>query len=860
MRNVSVLVQGPSGSHFVQHVLTVQDLSLPIQSLPDNLVKHVKESNRVDLLPYKEVQPKLLLGQDNWKLIVTRELQEVKGHDLALSRSLLGWAVHGLVGSRSDWNKTSIACSRNGAGVFSIGQCGDNKGLDELIRLYFQLDDFGVRVDTRPKSVHDHALTTLKETSYYAGIAWITGLLWNSNSTPRIESITTAKKRLFSLEKKLDRNPDYASRYYKEMERLIRDGYAEKVEENTQSTRVWYLPHFGVQNASKPGKLRIVFDAAAKTAGICLNDQLESGPDLLQPLPGVLLRFRQYAVACKADIKDMFLRVKVRKEDRDAQRFLWRGHDREREPEVFAMTCLIFGAKSSPCSAIYVKNRNAEDYINSQPDAYRSITTNSYMDDYLVSRKSAQGLIDLVRDVTRINARANFEMHGWASNDGVVKEAAAMGKSVKEGVEMRLCDRGGEKVLGLYWDTKIDELRFRVDMNKIPAEVAHRRRKPTKREYLRVIMSIFDPLGFLVPFTIKSKILMQKIWRSGIGWDEPLRDEENIGWLSWLRTLHVVNESRVPRCLVTTVSGHLLAQLHVFCDASLEAYAAAAYIRIEGENPPSSTILIMAKSRVAPLKPLSVPRLELQAALLAARLANTITEELDIEFHRRFLWSDSATVLRWIKGEPRTRQVFVAHRLGEIGELTKSSDWRWVPSDQNVADIATRWNNGASCDSTSWYFGPEFLRKSERYWPVEKPLEEAQKATIDETEARKTFVYTTSSHEPAGFPLAINILGWQGLLIMARRVQSAVNRWKGRSRNPISVESTVAAERYWYRKVQADYFSEELSAIKNNKSVSKASKIANLRLYLDECGILRASGRATKIHEADFNNYPIILE
>ncbi|XP_076626466.1 uncharacterized protein LOC143344360 isoform X2 [Colletes latitarsis] len=326
------------------------------------------------------------------------------------------------------------------------------------------------------------------------------------------------------------------------------------------------------------------------------------------------------------------------------------------------------------------------------------------------------------------------------------------------------------------------------------------------------------------------------------------------------KTLQVVNGSRVLRCLVTTVSGHLLAQLHVFCDASLEAYAAAAYIRIEVEKAPTSTILIMAKSRVAPLKPLSVPRLELQAALLAARLANTITEELDIEFHRRFLWSDSTTVLWWIKGEPRTRQVFVAHRLGEIGEITKSSEWRWVPSSQNPADIATRWNNGAFCDSTSWYFGPEFLRKSERYWPVEKPLDEKQKATIDETEARKTFVYTTSSHEPAGFPLAINILGWQGLLIVVRRVQSAVNRWRGRPRNLISVESIVAAEQYWYRKIQADHFSEELSAIKNNKPVSKASKIANLQPYIDECGILRASGRATKIHEAEFNNYPIILE
>ncbi|XP_076398077.1 uncharacterized protein LOC143266403 [Megachile rotundata] len=856
---VSVSVRGSSVPYLVKHMTAVPELNLPSQSLPDHVVEHVRKTNLVDLIPYKQARPQLLLGQDNWPLIVTRELQEVKGYDLALSRSLLGWTLHGIVNTHSGADKASVACLKDGEDDSSTEDEGNPVTLDKLIKLYFQLDDFGVRVDTKPKTGHDHALATLKDTSHFIGNAWETGLLWNPNGVPEIDSITTARKRLFMLEKKLDRNPGYAALYYKEMGRFFFNGYAEKVERETQNRRVWYLPHFGVQNVNKPGKLRIVFDAAAKTAGISLYDQLESGPDLLKPLPGVLLRFRQYAVACKADIKDMFLRLKIRKEDRDAQRFLWRGHDRKKEPEIFVMSSLIFGAKSSPTSAIYIKNKNAEDYAHSHPDACRSITMNSYMDDYLVSQKSAQDLIHLVRDVTRINARANFEMHGWASNDTTVVAAAGREPAKDEG-ELKLCDRGGEKVLGLYWDTKLDELGFKIDMNKVPAEVIRGSRKPTKREYLRVIMSIFDPLGFLVPFTIKSKILMQQIWRSGIGWDDPLRDEENVGWLAWLRTLRLINQSRIPRCLVPTTSDLATAQLHVFCDASLEAYAAVAYIRITTEGSVASVNLIMAKSRVAPLKPLSVPRLELQAALLAARLAKTITEELDIKFHQRFLWSDSVTVLRWIKGEHRMRQVFVAHRLGQIGEISETCEWRWVPSSQNPADIATRWNNRASEEPNVWNLGPEFLRKSESEWPVEKPLDEVKKKTIDEMEMRKAFVYFTESYQLPTFPLALRLLGWQGLLIVARRIQSVISRWKGRTRELPSVTSISTAERYWYRIIQADCFHEEMTAIRCNKELKKTSKIANLRPHIDEHGILRATGRVTKIHEDEFNNFPIILE
>ena len=267
---------------------------------------------------------------------------------------------------------------------------------------------------------------------------WETGLLWNAKDAPKGDSRATALKRLFSLEKKLDRDEKYAAMYYNEMKRFIDNGYATKAKNSTQ-TRTWYLSHFGVRNENKPGKVRLVFDAAAKTYGFSLNDKLDTGPDLLQSLVGVLVRFRQYAVAFKADIKDMYLRIKVREEDRGALKFLWRGSERKKYPEEYEMTCLVFGANSSPCSAIYIKDTNAKVFAVEKPVASRSIINNPYVDDFLSSCETAEEASHVIRDV--IDSHANFAMHGWGSNDSRVIENMQNSASPQNVRQTQLCKK-----------------------------------------------------------------------------------------------------------------------------------------------------------------------------------------------------------------------------------------------------------------------------------------------------------------------------------------------------------------------------------------------------------------------------------
>ena len=203
-------------------------------------------------------------------------------------------------------------------------------------------------------------------------------------------------------------------------------------------------------------------------------------------------------------------------------------------------------------------------------------------------------------------------------------------------------------------------------------------------------MSIFDSLGFLSPFTIQSRILMQEIWQSKIDWDESLLEPEFTRWKQWLGELESVKSFRLKRCYQLTEFQMKEAELHVFYDASSKAYAAVAYWRFSLINGSFHTALITSKSRVALLKVMSIPRLELQAALLGTTLAKMIISEHKFQITRRVFWTGSKTVLHWIKMDPREFKIFVANRLEEIRDNSLLSEWKWVPTKENPADDGTR--------------------------------------------------------------------------------------------------------------------------------------------------------------------------
>ena len=529
-RSVGFSVKACNGDAYykVNNVYVASDLRLPRQSLTADFIRQNKHLQGLDLHTFSWEKPKLLLGQDNFRLIVTRELRCNTFDGPAASRTLLGWVVHGFGGIST----SNSRCLSVYGGNWEVVENTSLTEIHALIKDYFSFETLGIKNIKRIAKKEERALNILNSTTCYKNGRWKTGLSWEHDKRDLPDNYNGALSRLKALEARLDRDPKYADLYYREMERLIREGYAVEVSFDGPSGRViWYVPHFGVTNVNKPNKVRLVFDAAYIYRGISLNNQLLAGPDLIKSLFSVLLSFRVGAVALKSDIRDMFMRVGVREEDQDAQRFLWRGRDRTGKPKVYKMSCLLFGSKCSPCSAIYTLNKNAECYSREYPIAADSIIHDTYVDDYLKSVNSIDEARDLKKAVTLINSKAGFEMLEWESNVPELRsDKRVKSNNTVPSATVNFDAGENEKVLGLQWDTNKDIFSFNFRLDRVTKNIIQIGGAPTKRQMLRVIMSIYDPLGFLNPFTIRSKILLQNVWRRGTGWDEKLCDEGHSDW------------------------------------------------------------------------------------------------------------------------------------------------------------------------------------------------------------------------------------------------------------------------------------------------------------------------------------------
>lgn len=321
----------------LDNVIVVTNLQLPRQSISESLVSVCRKKTGVSVSPYDAV-PRLLIGQDHCRLIIAREFRTIMNQALFTSRCLLGWAIHGqLQVIETHFSEPLVTTSKtkpphsNVAPVLltdSPCKSFSNRLDAELLALmknYFDLDSIGIKNYGNTDPEESRALRILDNTSRYMHGFWEVGLLWRKDYDQLPLSRASALRRLRLLEDRFDRDSEYAELYYKEVDGLLECGFAEKVSKSPSSNKLFYLPHFGVQKINRPGKVRLVFDAAARASGSSsFNDLLLTGPDFLKSLLGVLMRFRQYVFALKSDIKDMFMKVSVIPEDRDTQRFVWR--------------------------------------------------------------------------------------------------------------------------------------------------------------------------------------------------------------------------------------------------------------------------------------------------------------------------------------------------------------------------------------------------------------------------------------------------------------------------------------------------------------------------------------------------------
>ncbi len=394
--------------------------------------------------------------------------------------------------------------------------------------------------------------------------------------------------------------------YCSEIRKLESAGYVAKItaEEADQSAESWFIPHHMVQHN---GKDRIVFNCSFQHQGQTLNDQLLPGPTLRPSLLGVVLRYRQNTVANSGDIKGMFHQVRLLPGDKSVLRFLWRDMCREAEPEINEWQVLPFGTTCSPYCAIHALQYHVQGHKDDITDLVDIVEHSFYVDNCLHSVPTTSEAKAIVDGLCQLLSKGGFEIRQWACNvPSVTQHLPPEARSANS--ERWLAQSSTdlqELTLGLRWDCINDTLGY----NLRSVETV----EPTMRNIYKTLASQYDPLGFIIPFMTRAKVIIQDLWKHNLGWDEPiellhLRES----WLTWVGELTTLTKLQFPRAYTPATSDNpsAIRELHVFSDASERAYGSVAYLRTKDDQGQVIRTFVLARSRIAPRKCLSIPRLE----------------------------------------------------------------------------------------------------------------------------------------------------------------------------------------------------------------------------------------------------------
>ncbi|XP_044756895.1 uncharacterized protein LOC123315310 [Coccinella septempunctata] len=486
-------------------------------------------------------------------------------------------------------------------------------------------------------------------------------LPFKKSTTQLGESKQRALARLFQLENKLDKDEKLRTMYKEFMQEYIALGHM-KIASSNNSAKRYYIPHQPVLKEERDTtKLRVVFDASAKTStGLSLNDILHTGPKLQQDLIDILIRWRKHKIAITADIEKMYRQVKLDRENQPLHSILWR-NTKDEPIQTYELTTVTYGTAPAAYLAIRTMRQLATDEKKNHPLAAEIVLRDFYVDDLLSGADTIEEARHIQKEVTDLLKKGGFNIRKWKYN--VMTESKST---------VTLDDKNGPtKTLGITWTPREDNIQYLIKRNS-----EHRL---TKRKILSEIATIFDPLRLLSPVIIQAKLLMKEIWKTNTSWDEAPPEYIRNTWKNFRSELPKLEEIQVQRWIHLR-DGELL-EIHGFSDASLKAYGAVVYIKTTDTNGNTHVGLLASKSKVSPLKnSKTIPQLELCAALLLAKLIKRCVTALNHNNSKIFTWSDSQVVISWINADAGKWKMFVANRVREIPNLLGQGHWyyyRW---------------------------------------------------------------------------------------------------------------------------------------------------------------------------------------
>ena len=451
-----------------------------------------------------------------------------------------------------------------------------------------------------------------------------------------------------------------------------------------------------MKESSSTTKLRVVFDGSQKTDTVlALNDVQFPGPSLQANIFAILLKFRKHRYIVTADIEKMFRQILIDSSDRKYQRIFWREQQSE-ELKLYELNTVTYGTASAPFLAVRCLQLLAEENTLCYPIEAQIIKQDIYVDDLITGRDNIDELNVICDNIYKIFKNAGFNLRKWNSNSTLMGT-----KNIQfETSSLEINDKEF-KTLGINYDSTLDVFKY------APFKTIKLTNIITKRHILKNMSRIFDPLGLLSPCTIIPKLIIQRTWRENLDWDQPVPHSIKADWIHFIDGLKTIDSLHIPRHIF--LPNALGYRLHGFSDASEAAYGACIYVQSRLPGNSSSCYLLTAKSRVAPIKNVTLPRLELCAATLLAQLVNRVVEIFDIEFERISFWSDFQITLAWIKDCPSRWKTFVANRVAELLiELTNKEEWFYIKSRDNPADFITKGISLTdSKDRSKWWSGPD---------------------------------------------------------------------------------------------------------------------------------------------------------
>ena len=829
---VRVNVETREGKRVAMKLLTVPIIceSLTGVSLSQCVqnYEHLQGLNLADEINEGEsVEFDILVGLDYyWEFVTGEILQGRKGPTAVYSS--LGWLLSGPVVSKPTALITHV--------LTTVSK--EKSSLEDQLCKFWELEALGIREGE--STVYDQFSSQVK----FDGNRYEVSLPWKDTALEIPNNYELSLRRLTSLMKRLKHDPKLLVEYDKVIQDQVNNGIVEIVEnpKEADGDKIHYLSHHAIIRQDKETtKVRVVYDASAKDKGPSLNECLHVGPKFGQGIFELLLRFRMHAHAFTADVEKAFLMIAIEKSDRDALRFLWVKDIWKPNYEVIVLRFarVTFGVAPSPFLLNATLRYHIERYRESHPVIVEKLVRSMYVDDVVSGARTAEEVLKLFEDFKHILKEGGFNLRKFVSSQGDA------GNTPNSSGEL-------SKVLGINWNLSTDEIVMDLKPIVDEANVFN----PTKRHIVSIVSKVY-PIGLLSPVTVKLKIFLQELHCLKIGWDEQISDSMRKKWTDIVNSIkdsepilinrHYFRDTRNEKVEVTLCG---------FCDASTRAYAAVIYILCITDDGQKRIAFVTSKTRVSPLKEHSIPRLELLAALLLARLMKSVSVALrdDIELKDPVCYTDSLVVLYWIRGVGRSWKPFVENRVREIRSLVPFVCWKHCPGEMNPADIPSRGQTMEEMKSDNlWLKGPRWLVEREELNEVDLGVPEECVSELRADERRECGLLVGNNV----IARLINIEKYSNLekllrvtayvfqfIIFLRKKVSGENLSEG------EFSSCIAkGELFWVKEVQSTLY----------EGVRFENERKQLQLFEDSNGVWRCGGRIVNANIPYGTKYPILI-